>query len=92
MISDPQDAAAAGICWLARWSAHPFAPIAENARTRHPRPCRWCVVDPELLIEWLQDFNERDSADFISSRFRALPPDAQRRLVDRSLYSEGTPA
>lgn len=96
MIHEPQDAAAAGICWLARWGArgrlHGTEAATFAAALRHPRECGWCSYPMPALMDWLQDFNRRDIGNRMSARFRLLPTDAQRALVDRSLYSEGVPA
>jgi hypothetical protein len=97
MIHDPQDAAAAGICWLARWTArgrlHGVEGVTTAVAMRHRVECAWCPYPSDVLLAWVEDFNRRDGDDYrISARFRAMPAPRQRELVDRSLYPEGVAA
>lgn len=91
VILEPQDAAAAGICWLARWHRlgrlHGAEAVSSAASGRHPEKCGWCRHAPTELLVALEEFNRQDGEESrLSGRFRALPRDAQRALVDRSLY------
>jgi hypothetical protein len=87
MTLDPQSAAAASICWLARWQGDgTYRAIAAAATTRHPSECAWCVYPLDALISMVEDFNEADER--LAYRFAQLPSDEQRARVERAMYGE----
>lgn len=91
---DTPSTVAASICLLARWRSGKdgaVSPVATSAvGMRHQGECGWCAWATPDLLAMVEEHNRADDQGDLSRRFRALPPVAQRALVDEAQGIEQT--